>query len=233
MVPEEMEQSPEGQEEAAPEEEGQDEQVEDAAPEGVEEQPAAAQKSFFQGGPRLILALLVLAAAVYMLSRSMAAANRTPFDEMLMAEKWPMERSMEYGFQLQHLDGTPLNMEDMRGKVLVINLFATWQRQCAEELASLERLQKKVKDSGVVVMPVAYEPLEDIREYVKKCGLSIPVYVLPATGNQGGDAPGVLRTESVPTTFVVTADGAVVLKYPEPADWDRSSVVKFLKRAGK
>ena len=63
-------------------------------------------------------------------------------------------------------DDAPQRLHDLRGKVVLLNLWATWCPPCREEMPSLERLQKEHGDKGLVVVTVSDEDRETLRKYI-------------------------------------------------------------------
>lgn len=64
----------------------------------------------------------------------------------------PREGFLAPDFTLDTLDGTKVTLSDLRGKIVVINLWATWCPPCRAEMPALENAYKQYKDSGVVVL---------------------------------------------------------------------------------
>jgi len=71
-------------------------------------------------------------------------------------------RTERFSFHLVS-DGTPRELSDYAGKVVVLNFWATWCGACLEELPDLDRLADRYKDRGVVVVTVSDEPAETLR----------------------------------------------------------------------
>ncbi|MCC7360056.1 MAG: redoxin domain-containing protein [Anaerolineales bacterium] len=106
-------------------------------------------------------------------------------------------------FEITTFDGGTFKLADMRGKVVVINFWASWCIPCEEEAADLESTWQQYKDQGVVFVGVAYVDTEEgARGFIDRFGITYP---------NGPD----LRTEishryritGVPETFVVGQDG--------------------------
>ena len=80
------------------------------------------------------------------------------------------------GFELELLDGTGrLSDEDLRGKAIVVNFWASWCIPCREEAPMLERAWKMYRDDGIVFLGVNIKDAEsDARKFVKQFGITYP-----------------------------------------------------------
>ncbi len=113
------------------------------------------------------------------------------------------------GFDLKDLNGKPLKLEDYRGKVVLLNFWATWCGPCREEIPSLIELQKQYKDQ-LQVIGLAID--EDDDSYVKKFAASEAINYPIAMGTDevrfayGG-------VGALPTVFVINKNGAIVQKH--------------------
>ena len=98
-------------------------------------------------------------------------------------------------------DGMPHRLRDLRGQVVVLNLWATWCPPCRKEMPELNRLQEAYRDRGVVVLTVSDEPRETLQAYAKQQPLS--------TLNVYAESLGWLDVAGRPISFVIDRDGTV------------------------
>ena len=113
------------------------------------------------------------------------------------------------------LDGQ-LSMEDVRGKVVLVNFWATWCAECRPEMPAFERLHRELGSRGLAVVGVnAREPAPVVRRYASELGLTFPLVL---------DPDGVLNTRygvvGLPATFVVARDGRAVAFAVGARTWD-------------
>ena len=113
------------------------------------------------------------------------------------------------------LDGPPLSLRDLRGKVLIVNFWASWCRECRPEMPVLERLHRESAASGLAVVGInAREERAAVARYARELGLTFPL-VLDPTGEINSHY-GVI---GLPTTFLVGRDGRAVALAVGPRDW--------------
>lgn len=97
-------------------------------------------------------------------------------------------------------DGVEASLGDHRGKVLLVNLWATWCPPCRHELPELDRLQGAYEDRGLVVLHISDEPRELLREFLATS---------PTSATHGFAAELPLPEAGRPTTFVIDRGGVV------------------------
>ncbi len=99
-------------------------------------------------------------------------------------------------------DDAPRRLHDLRGKVVLLNMWATWCPPCREEMPSLDRLQKEHGDRGLVVVTVSDEDRETLRKYAADHPLST-LYV------HDPDIAQKLGFYGRPLSLVIDRDGTV------------------------
>jgi thiol-disulfide isomerase/thioredoxin len=112
-------------------------------------------------------------------------------------------------FKLQTVDGKPLNLADERGKVVLVNFWATWCGPCRAEIPDLIELQKKYRDRlQIIGLTVDEDDAEVIKQAITESGVNYPVAMSSAEvrKNYGGIA-------ALPTSFMVDTQGRVVQKH--------------------
>ncbi len=128
------------------------------------------------------------------------------------------------GWKLHGLDGTELDVADLKGEVVFLNLWATWCPPCRAEMPSIQRLYEKMKDEGVVFALVSNEGPTTVRKSVEESGYTMPIYTA------AGAAPPAFRTRAIPTTFIIGRDGEIALRHVGAKDWNDEDTVSLLRR---
>ena len=113
-------------------------------------------------------------------------------------------------------DGKTVSLAGLRGRVVLLNFWATWCQECRTEMPIFERLHRELSAQGLAVVGInAREGTSTIREYRKELGLTFPLIADP-TGKINS-AYGVI---GLPTTFLIGRDGRPVALAVGPREWD-------------
>lgn len=113
---------------------------------------------------------------------------------------------------LPDLEGRPQPLAQWRGKVIVINFWATWCAPCRDEVPALVRLQRKLGPAGVQIVGIAVDEGQKVRLFVTEFGINYPVLIaeLEALGlsHRAGNVTGAL-----PYTVVLDRSGRVLAQH--------------------
>lgn len=126
-------------------------------------------------------------------------------------------------FAAQTLEAKPAEktLGDYRGKVLMINLWATWCLPCRVEMPSIEQLHRAYSDKGLKVVAISVDdPGTDpqVRSFVKQYGLTFEILRDPK--GQLGDISRDYQTSGYPETVIVGRDGVIRKKLLGAHDWN-------------
>ena len=123
--------------------------------------------------------------------------------------------------------GQVMNISQLRGKVVFLNLWATWCPPCVREMPSIERLAAKFSDNDKVafVLVSLDKDASDVQEFMKKNGYHVSVYT-PV----GPIPPALQERNTIPATYILNGDGIVEKKHFESYEWDRKSVVDLITK---
>ena len=130
-------------------------------------------------------------------------------------------------FKLKDLNGQTVSLSALHGKVVFLNIWATWCAPCRDEMPSIESLYKKFnKDKDFVVLAVSQdtEGRKAVAPYVEKNRLTFTVLLDPQ--NQVGDAYDV---SGIPETFIIGRDGRIVAHHLGPYDWSNPEIREALQ----
>lgn len=165
----------------------------------------------FWGHFRARLDLLLLVAALAALGYRFAPQVAAAFG-------WGAERTEVRSGKIRLLDGRDLTLEDLKGKVVLVNLWATWCPPCVIEMPGFQRVYEDYRNQGFVVLGLSrdHAPPERVREFLRQKGITYPVAMETDSGLEGF---GMVQT--LPTSFLLGKDGTVRHRvrgiYAEPA----------------
>lgn len=132
-----------------------------------------------------------------------------------------METLVDYNWLLIGEDGQKFNMNEAKGKVVLINYWATWCPPCVAEMPYLDELYKDYKDK-VVFLFVSNENASTTRAFLHKKG-----YALTSTSPLSSPSK-LLQTNVLPTTFLIDKSGKIVVKNTGSANWDSEDTRKLI-----
>jgi len=119
-------------------------------------------------------------------------------------------------FVLRGLDGEEVTLENLRGKLIFLNFWATWCKPCEDEMPAMERLYDEFKDEEFQMLAVAVgdEP-EDVRNFQKRLGLTFPILL-----DQLGKVSTLYQSFRFPETYWIDPNGRIVSRFIGPREWD-------------
>lgn len=129
----------------------------------------------------------------------------------------------DFSLRLRNQQGEKVQLEDLRGKVVFLNLWATWCAPCIAEMPGIDELSKKMEDEEVVFLMLSLDQdFEKARTFHKRKGFSFDVYAVD------GNLPQMYYSQSIPTTFVISGNGELVLTHTGMADYNTKEFQNFL-----
>ena len=158
--------------------------------------------------------------AIMLLSHfSVSLAGNTAFNKL----KQPFKAA---DFSLNDIDGKTHRLSDYRGKVVVLNFWATWCPPCRAEMPSMERARKKLLNDDVVILAVNVGEDEDT--------------IFNFTGDYPVEFPLLMDTQgkviksypvmALPTTYIISPEGMVTHRTLGGREWDSDKLLDELRR---
>jgi peroxiredoxin len=134
--------------------------------------------------------------------------------------------SLAPSFRLPALGGGEVDLAAFRGKIVVVNFWATWCPPCVEEMPSLERLHRALGNEGLVVLSISGDEDESaLRRFVSEHGVSFPVLRDPG----GRLAASSYRTTGYPETFVIDGQGLLAESVIGPTEWSSPTAIDHFR----
>jgi thiol-disulfide isomerase/thioredoxin len=165
------------------------------------------------------VALMGVAAGVYVSYWQKSAA---PFGRTSTPKAIPELRFVDEA-------GRQHSLTDFRGKVVLLNVWATWCEPCREEMPALDRLQAKLGGERfqVVALSVDQQGAPIARKFYSEVGIkALPLYIDPTA-----KAAFVLDAPGLPATLLVDRKGREIGRHLGAVKWDASEMVERLQRA--
>ncbi|GBR74441.1 disulfide reductase TlpA-like family [Candidatus Termititenax aidoneus] len=170
-----------------------------------------------------------------LVSLSLAASDKTSPDISIAPEvrqafasaNVPLLRKTQpvADFTVPLADGGTRHIQELSGKVLFLNFWASWCGPCAYEMPSMERLYQKFKTQGLEMLAINYkdEP-EVVRAFMAKHKLSFPA---------GLDLSGRITTRlygvsAFPTTYIIDRQGRIITRVIGSIEWDTPEIMAAL-----
>ena len=123
--------------------------------------------------------------------------------------------------------GRPGRLADFQGKVVLLNIWATWCLPCREEMPTLDRLQAKLggSDFEVVALSIDRAGPEAVQAFYAEIGIEN----LALRIDDSGRAAGTLGAVGLPTTILIDREGRDLGRLIGPSEWDKPEMVAFLR----
>lgn len=128
-------------------------------------------------------------------------------------------------FLLNDLAGKPFRLSDYRGKIMLLNFWATWCPPCREEMKSLDSLYKRYKTYNLIILAVSLDRTpEKARQFIKEIAPSFPVlYDYNARVSQK------YNVFSIPTTFLIDKKGRIVDIFFGEQNWTSKKLIQKIE----
>lgn len=142
----------------------------------------------------------------------------------------PSEQKPAPDVQVTALNGTSLKLSDLKGKVVMLNFWATWCPPCREEIPSMMKLNSAMVGKPFQMLAVSIDEggKPAIEEFFRKSGFTLPTYL-----DSNSTAGKVYGITGVPETFIIDKKGILVKKVIGPMSWDSPEVSVYLEELFK
>ena len=130
-------------------------------------------------------------------------------------------------------DGKPTKLSALRGKTVLLNLWATWCAPCRKEMPALDRLQAELggPDFEVVAVTIDQRNLDRPKAFLQEVGVSRLAYYSNPTAKIFQQLRAVDRAVGMPTTLIIDPAGCELGYLAGPADWASEDALKLMRAA--
>lgn len=125
-------------------------------------------------------------------------------------------------------NGARLSLEDFRGQVVLVNIWATWCGPCRAEMPSLDRLQAMHRSDGLQVLAISVDRdgFKQVRPFYQKRGIrNLKLYI-----DSDGATQSAFRSSAIPMTVLIDREGNVVGSMVGAAEWDSAEAQDLVRR---
>lgn len=129
-------------------------------------------------------------------------------------------------FTLSDLDGRPVTLAQLRGKVVIVNFWATWCPPCRAEMPSMEQLHRELSGEGLVILAINIE--KDGRRTVPKFLAASP-HTFPVLLDEQETVQTRYGVEKFPESFILRKDGTIDDKVIGAIDWAHPQTVAYFR----
>lgn len=175
------------------------------------------------------LKILIAAIAIFVLScndSKIESANEgsNPVIEKSESSNAAISYTSLPAFRILDVNGTEVQLQDLKGKKVFVNLWASWCPPCKREMPSIEKLYQSVDTNKVQFILLALDDkFEKSKKYVTGKKLNLPIYY-PAE-----DLPALFNVQGIPATFIFSENGELVKRVDGMDDYDTKVYRDLLK----
>jgi peroxiredoxin len=122
--------------------------------------------------------------------------------------------------------GVPVELASLRGKVVLVNFWATWCEPCEAEMPAMERLHRELSDEGFELLAISVDDSAlAVREFQARLGLGFPILLDPRK-----EVAEAYQTFRFPESLLLDRRGVIVERYIGSKDWDAPAYIERIRR---
>jgi peroxiredoxin len=129
-------------------------------------------------------------------------------------------------FTLKDINGKSVSLSSFKGKVVLLNFWATWCPPCRAEIPAMNKLNQLLKNKGLVILAVSTDrSVDDVKDFLS----SVPVNFTVVTDEKLAVTRNLYKVFMVPTTFLIDKRGIIVKKYFGERNWTEPEIIKEIE----
>jgi len=171
----------------------------------------------------VVLIILLVCGALYFYTSNSSAPNYASVAAVTIGSLAP-------DFQLEDNNGNLVSLSALRGKVVIVNFWATWCPPCRAEMPSMEKLNSVMAGEDFVMLAINIEAngRSSVAEFLKKTPHTFPILY-----DDQGVVQGLYGVYSFPQSFIITKDGMIDDKVNGAIDWAHPDTIAYFKELTK
>ena len=135
------------------------------------------------------------------------------------------EEQFDFGFTAYSTTGEQLTYDSLKGKVIFLNIWATWCGPCRSEMPTIQSLYNSIDKTNIAFVMLAVDrvnPDQRVKQYIDANQYTFPVYILK------GEPTSQIRVPTIPTTYVISKEGKILRKEVGMKNYDTERFKTFL-----
>ncbi len=174
----------------------------------------------------ILLTLGLLAVAGLLLFTPVGFKAKVYLNRMLSYNPTPVEKReqqvlADYDWEVEDLEGQDFSLNQLKGKVVIINFWATWCPPCIAEMPGFQKLYQDYGDK-VAFLFIARDQKDKVTKFLARKNYELPVYF------ESGLTPKILFNAALPTTYIIDEEGKIVMAEVGSRDWNSDETRAFL-----
>ena len=172
---------------------------------------------------KIILITAVVCAALIILPQSAQAQVSADASRLLRAARIQVlnQPLVPQDFTLQLLAGGSAALSSYKGKVVILNFWATWCPPCRDEMPSMETLYRRFKDQGLEILAVNLgENTATVRQFIQNNRHTFPVLL-----DSNNRISAIYGVEAIPTSYILDREGRIIARIVGAIYWDTPRVI--------
>jgi len=127
-------------------------------------------------------------------------------------------------FTLTDINNKRVSLKNYRGKIVMLNFWATWCLPCRQEMPSMEKLYRQFKDKGFVVISVASgEDSKSVNAFIKKYNITFPALL-----DSNLEVTDHYKVWALPTTYFINPKGEIIGRVQGSRDWGTEEATQYI-----
>lgn len=128
----------------------------------------------------------------------------------------------DFNLTLMDEEGNSISLGDFEGKAIFLNMWATWCPPCIAEMPNINKLYKEMGQEVAFVMVALDDDFETAKDFIARKGFDLPIYTLLSR------RPAMYQSTTVPTTYVISRDGNLMMTHKGMANYNTAKFRRFL-----